>query len=405
MCELTGHSWELNTKPLRTIYQGLATKTTLTSLTLKFPTTRAVRPIVLIPPLPSLTFIHLIGMDPLCFPDDVSVLFANARKLQDLKLEWSPRMIQEKEPVELDSLFGRCASSDTKLPVKRLAIKNLYAPSNSVLNRSLDLNTVESVTVINCGNPEEGTTQFHDDSWILQNGICLSYRNFKKYRVDRLDRQTRLPLAEFSNFEEIYFVSYPPSSTNAAPDAVVKLPPDPMLPDQDTPMESTESPSERLEIGSNFLAAIITRHGATLKKLLLPDQWCLSADTLKVLLKSCPKLRQLGIALDGNNFDIFRNLIHLVPELRAVRILIRPDEPVYKLISDIPADYHTVPIGLQTWHPKYKNLKWFGIGTHCFELGGVSRVGAGKQFTRKVVAVTREQIEHVEIFGMDCADI
>ena len=109
MTKLKTFSWELDCKPLKTLYQGLALHNTLTSLTIKFPTSRAPRPSVIIPPMANLRAFRAMDIDPLCYPDDISVLLLNSKKLEDLRLHFSPRMRREAESsLSLDTYFGRC---------------------------------------------------------------------------------------------------------------------------------------------------------------------------------------------------------------------------------------------------------------------------------------------------------
>jgi hypothetical protein len=65
MTRLASFCWELDCKPLRTLYLGLAGRDTLTSLTLKFPSARVPRPSVLIPPMANLKAFRAIDIDPM----------------------------------------------------------------------------------------------------------------------------------------------------------------------------------------------------------------------------------------------------------------------------------------------------------------------------------------------------
>ena len=85
-------SWQLNTKPLQSVYEGLMHKPSLTSLTLRCPTRRIPRPATAIPPLPHLTTFVIYDIDPLCYPDNISLLMLTAKRLANLKMHWSPRM-------------------------------------------------------------------------------------------------------------------------------------------------------------------------------------------------------------------------------------------------------------------------------------------------------------------------
>lgn len=58
-------SWELETKMLKTVYDGLALRPTLKSLTLRFPSQRIARPVVRIPSMPNLEYLKVTDIDPL----------------------------------------------------------------------------------------------------------------------------------------------------------------------------------------------------------------------------------------------------------------------------------------------------------------------------------------------------
>ena len=79
MTKLKSFSWELDCKPLKTLYLGLSTHNTLTSLTIRFPNSRSPRPSVIIPPMTNLRAFRCIDIDPLCYPDDISVCCSTPR--------------------------------------------------------------------------------------------------------------------------------------------------------------------------------------------------------------------------------------------------------------------------------------------------------------------------------------
>ena len=120
-------SWDLDTKPLKTVYQGLAARTSLVSLDLRFPSSRAPRPIVILPAIPNLRRLRVTNIDPLCYPDDLSVLILQSKRLQDLRMHWSPRMREEAEPsINLRSYFGKCLEAQYHIPLESLAFQNFY---------------------------------------------------------------------------------------------------------------------------------------------------------------------------------------------------------------------------------------------------------------------------------------
>lgn len=76
------NSWEIyNTKALETVCQGLAQLQNLQSLTLRFPSSRHPRPTTIIPPMPNLRILKVTDIDPLCYPDDISLLLYGSKKV------------------------------------------------------------------------------------------------------------------------------------------------------------------------------------------------------------------------------------------------------------------------------------------------------------------------------------
>lgn len=133
MAQIETFLWQLDCKPLKTLYQGLAAHKTLTSLTLKFPNTRDPRPSVMIPPMANLRKFKATDIDPLCYPDDISMLLLGSKKLEDLRLHFSPRMRREAEcSLNLDTYFGRCLRAEYSIPLKHLGFQNFYGPSTKV---------------------------------------------------------------------------------------------------------------------------------------------------------------------------------------------------------------------------------------------------------------------------------
>ena len=168
MTKLQRFSWELDSKPLKTVYQGLAGHSTLTSLTIRFPSSRLPRPSCMIPPLPNLRAFMAMDIDPLCYPDDISVMLLGSKKLEDLRLHFSPRMRREAESsLSLETYFGRCYSANYKLPIKHFGMQNFYGPNTrimeSLVEEAVCLSLVFLDTFGGAGAP--GRNIFVDDTW------------------------------------------------------------------------------------------------------------------------------------------------------------------------------------------------------------------------------------------------
>lgn len=108
---------------LPTVRQGLA-QSQVRSLTVRFPSNRPPRPISTIPSLVSL---KILDIEPLCYVDDISLLLAESKKLRELRIEWSPRMHEAKEPsINLDDMFARCRASKQTVNLTKEAMKHLF---------------------------------------------------------------------------------------------------------------------------------------------------------------------------------------------------------------------------------------------------------------------------------------
>jgi hypothetical protein len=430
-------SWELNVKPLKSLYQGLAARPTLRSLTLKFPSKRIPRPTSVIPPIPNLRYLYIYDLDPLCYPDDLSLLLMSCTKLEDLKLEWSPRMRHEKEPsVHMDSYFGRAAAAGVKLPPKRVAFKNLYARNSTEHASIFAFGRLQSVTFLNCVNPEDPGSIFFDNTWHMHPPDWSKMCKMKKLRTDAVDRRSADFLIRLqSGLEEVYIVSRNslPSQSNSPwtqngndngngngnGNRSASLD----TPAPDTPIQPpTPSHAANPNIAGDYIAALTSHHGPTLRILLLSDQWTLGDDVIKLIVRSCPNLEQLGIAIEGPHFATCRQIGAQLPKLQAVRVL-HPGGVEDRIVESMVAGMMTRDewmqmsnrsmdaIAREVWKDGWRNVKYFGLGMQFFEFGKVVRLSEegeeGERAMRRIVKPLRwEDIKQkCEIFGMDSQDI
>lgn len=424
MKDLTAFAWELNTKPLQTVYQGLMSKPSITSLTLRGQTKRIPRPTTIIPPLPNLRTLVLYDMDPLCYPDDVSLLLAHATKLENLKLHWNPRMRESgEESVNLLNYFGRCVAAKVTLPVKRFAMYNLYARNmGDGFGHCFDDDKLVEVTLINSMGSSDPMTVFLDDTWRVHNHHPIP-RNLKLIRSDHLDREQIKLLWKNTGIERYYLISKRPTSSPSS------IAPTPISPSRSasTPFANSVtaqgiavSENQCKGIASDFLAVIQSNH-RTMRHLLLPDHFQLSDDALLKLCESCPDLEQLGFACAVPPLDYLRQCIALVPKLFALRILIRPGSELAEKMDSIE-ELQQILLGTEFWKPEYKNLKYVGFGDQLvYRLGEVTYLSNGKGQMpgtegslkgngrrggpyRELIKLERQDVQHVEIWGMDSVE-
>lgn len=279
---------------LPTVWMGLVQRPNLLDLTVRFPGTRFPRPTLVVPPIPKLVSLKLTDIDPLCYPDDVSLLLLGSKNLRALKMHWSSRMREAREPsVHLSSYFGRCVAMKYKLPLKILAFHNLYAQHDSVVHDLLDT-TVEEFTMINSatGAGDSADMSFIDYSWRTSPPNTLP--PFKMIRDDKISTTHCSLLGRLKGLERYYLITgrklkamnidSSTESTPANPCAVsVQSPATP-----DTPADPS-----LVSLGASYLDNIFKGHGSTLRHLLLKPQWRLSSAEIARLVHSCPALEQL----------------------------------------------------------------------------------------------------------------
>jgi hypothetical protein len=334
---LQSFTWDLNTKMLLPVYGGLAARPTLKSLTIRFPSTRHPRPMVNVPPFPNLESLKITHIDPLCYPDDISNCLLRSPQLHTLKMHFSPRMRAESEPsVNLHYFFRKItAEPNFKLRLKTLAYQNLFSlPSGDELETTFDHETLENITILNStGDDEVGGApiSFIDASW--EHKPPKDIIRLKSIRFDRLSHKNVESMTSICGLERMYFVSAPPEPWPPLPRSVNPLTitdgafsnhhSSPITPSttHSSQTPSTASSSNKYALRDSFLKALFANHGTTLQHLLLPSRWTLSPDLVTRLIRSCPNLTQLGIAVESKNLDNLRLLLSFLPKLRALRLL------------------------------------------------------------------------------------
>ncbi|KAI9928135.1 hypothetical protein MW887_002168 [Aspergillus wentii] len=354
MTELRTFNWELNTKMLETVYLGLAQLPKLTSLTVRFPSSRHPRPTIVIPALPHLRHLRLTDMDPLCYPDDISTLLWKSKKLRELTMHWSPRMRNAQEPsVMLNHYFRKCIAAKQPLPIKKLSLLNLYAFHSEEFNLAFDPRTIEDVTILNDTPLENGNLMntFVDNSWpTYPPNMDMK---IKAIRQNASSKRHAEFLGNFSGLERLYFVNVPQDPINSL--APSKHPAGAPLSATLTPPQdhthfasngtATNSPSPSPIGGSSgiqdfYLNNIMSNHCATLRHLLLPSRWPLSPSTIARLVRVSPQLEQLAFAAELSSMDTLGLMLPFLHNLAAIRILIptgRPSIPLGNGAAPQPA--------------------------------------------------------------------
>ncbi|KAI9837381.1 MAG: hypothetical protein M1838_004840 [Thelocarpon superellum] len=166
-----------------------------------------------------------------------------------------------------------------------------------------------------------------------------------------------------------------------------------------------------------YIDMIISKHGPSLKRLLLPDQWLLPSEELARLVRGCPNLEQLGLAMDETTLEVLGLLLPFLPKLIAIRILDpSPTQSRFRSIIEVLADPAKIQeMGCDFQRMDYHSLRWIGIGDRVMHISGpvphsapvavsfdALPAEAQPQLSLPVLRwVGREAVQHVEIWSMD----
>lgn len=338
MTSLESFSWELNTKMLDIVYSGLTQLPRLTSLTIRFPSTRQPQPTFVLPPMPHLRCLKITEIDPLCYPDDIATMLWKSKKLRALKLHWSPRMRIAQEPsVSLHDYFRKCNAANQPLPVKKISFQNMYAFHTEEFNFAFDPTTVEDITFLS-GDSASLVNTFVENSW----PTVPPHRKLrmKSIRIDAVSKRNSEFLGNFKGLERLYFVNvtsaYPDYLNSARPNAglnAVLTPPtsEHLNGTAANSPATTSSPASQqspaLGVRDSYLANITMNHGASLRHLLLSSKWPLSTNMVARLVHSCPNLEQLGLATEFSSMESLGMLVPFLRNLVALRLLIPAGSP------------------------------------------------------------------------------
>jgi hypothetical protein len=429
-------SWELNTKPMKTIYQGLANRSLLTSLKIEFPMDRIPKPTVTIPGMSHLKYLHLANLDPLCYNDDISLLLYESQELETLKLHWNPRMRNEREPsVNLRLYFGLLMSSPRFLKLKHLGMANLFSRNESELAQSISFDTIHTLTFINCTNQDNPATIFTDKTWSIKDspeGLRSKLISMKVIRSDQAGTGFSKLVGLLSNLEEMYLLTpgqcpregsipvSPHVENNSSANGNRKETPTPSevsngveSKDGSTPVSSDSNnvpnwnhPKHRAKyimVASDYIAAVITHHAATIKKLLLPAQWSLNRDLVLNLVTSCPNLTQLAVSVDDKHMEVMRAICGAGQNLTALRLLVPKENDPWKDVHERLFSIHTDILSIECKKDAYNNIQLLGIASHIVELCGMESNPKGSGQRRKIRAISWDdpRVQQVEIFGLD----
>lgn len=155
-----------------------------------------------------------------------------------------------------------------------------------------------------------------------------------------------------------------------------------------------------------YLETINTIHGSALTHLLLKDCWPLNGDEIADLVRYCPNLEQLGLAVHGMHHQYVRLFLPLMPKLKALRIL--TNEHLVEYLQAFSSEERMKAMGHDIGNVGNEVAQIVGIGDYVYKIGplvqDVNEHGS-IVWRREVTLGTREDALKWDIYRLDCLDI
>ena len=281
------------------------------------------------------------------------------------------------------------------MTLHKIGMKNLYAHSDGDYEQVFDPSTIREITIIKSigGSLDDNlSSAFFDPSCGRADSSGLV--GLKVFRSDSLSRSQYGFLASIKGLERVYLID-------------TRTPHQERLNGVDSPVSSNGTPSgdcSNIDLKDGYIDSFTKHHGDTLRHLLLPPRWRLNSDDIALIVRRCPNLEQLGIGVEYEEFNNLRLLVPFLPKLRALRLLISPDDRTFaNKMKQLDAEgLHEEKIRAEPTLKDPSSLIYMGLGDIIFKLDGrKSYVDEG----RKIQRMSYDDVKHVEIWALDSADI
>jgi hypothetical protein len=320
-------------------------------------------------------------------------------------------MRQEAEAtLSMSTIFGRCQQANYKVPVKHFGLENFFGPNalDGGLEQVIDDSTCETVTLLDFWGGTDPRTIFIDHTWRM-----LPERappGFKRVRINEVSQFQIEAIARASQcMEEIYLVNakrsrtgYTPLSTAGSSSTPATL----TTPSSDTPSTPADPELEAVAIRKDYLGAITQFHGQTLRILLLRDIWALDKEDVADLVRLCPNLEQLGLAVKDADHQILKIFMPFLGKLKALRVL--ANEPLIEHMRIVSHEDRMREMGPGLAKPPLPKVQVIGLGDVIYKIGRVieTRLPDGTlDVRREMTFADPSEAQNWEIWRMDCLDL
>ena len=390
--------------------------------------------------MPQLTSLTLENFDLNSNPADLSQLIYNAQDLQRLNIGFSPRFMEESEPVPLLDLLHLNIEHSRKLRLRHLGLYHAYISPSAEVYPLLDPDDLESLTVVNSLDPESPSTPkqqiagLYDQSWNLQSNKPLDLSKVRIFRTDKINAASLKDLASLTGIEELYLVSpwkkpkkkSRSRSTTTTPSAIdsASFVPGSPLPNKGALINKPYQPTTAQILRDSLIDTISQIAGPRLRNLIMSSRFPLRLLNLSRLVATCPNMEQIAFAQDELSPAAIRQVAPGGTKLKCFRML-RPEHSGPEGIEARkdwdefePRNDHAYFLELELTGTFGMNpldavkIKWIGVGDRCYEAGTLyeekkiiqSEDGdeiETKSYRRSIKEIPMSAVSHLELWKYD----
>jgi hypothetical protein len=321
-------------------------------------------------------------------------------------------MRQEAEAsLSMSMFFGRCQQANYKLKLKHFGMEGFFGHNTlgGGLDKIIDPNVCESITCLDFFGANDPRTIFIDHTWRALPEQAPP--NVKRVRVNEVSQfQIELLTRATQGMEEIYLVNarrpktgYTPSQRGSSGTPVNLT-----TPSADTPSTPSDPDPETVALRKDYLGGITQFHGRTLRILLLRDIWALDREDVANLVRLCPNLEQLGLAVKDADHAVLKIFMPFLGKLKALRILL--GDALIEHMRSTTHEERMAEMSAALVRPPVPLIEVIGLGDGdvMYKVGRIvkTHMTNGRTDIRREVSLTdSSEAQKWEIWRMDCLDL
>ncbi|KAI5806987.1 hypothetical protein EDC01DRAFT_608787 [Geopyxis carbonaria] len=306
------------------LYVALSRHPTLERFEVKYPNPLEMPdmqrpPATSVPPFRSLKKLRLLGLAGPLYADDIVLMVIASPHFESIRVAWRPEsMLSQMQFLELMRKFSQRFGMKQGLKLRDVGLSGAIIDKPDALDTTFVTETITSLTLWDCIIPPEAWRGLFQRPYYLATKKVLSQASTPVSTPGTHHSSTstsssrtasaRLPLKKFStNTVTDQYIHIIENATSTIEELYFIDNPDNFLP-------GSESLKPRA-------LAAIHQMGPNLRKLRLAHAWVLTREEATRLIRACPNLEELALAMGFYEWELLRFLIPFLPHLRALFML------------------------------------------------------------------------------------